>query len=484
MKSWTLLVASLLLSGCIATTQTRSDGNPGTMSSAEANGPDLGPTLSEVIADDMPAFTDEPLANDRRRAALAGYVPARLPGLEARTNAILRRLTEALPGSPEIGRVQLHPKDTFHAVSLPGGLIVLNLGAVLTLETDAEIAALLAHELTHVLAGHHAQLGLQDALDGALDSARAVEVGFSEDLDVDYGELERLQRATNGVMFPAWSRDQERAADRAAMDLLVLAGYSPDALLGLLETIAALTPETAEWSPLTAVRARAVLDAPERVGALEDVVDVAALRAGLETSLEQTVGADHDTAGERLRLAREYLIEHFGTLGPRPQDPAALAAALAEDADAIEGYLAVERIRRELARGMPARELRAALAAAASWPQRQEAYGQMVAARALQAMGDHRGAMDALEAAIETGHAPYSAYTPVVERRLAEGEVEAAAATLAMANERFDEPVSLLPITIALHSATGRTMAVLGARARCLSSMDSSLIARCNAAAE
>jgi len=485
MRAWVVAAAALLGSGCIATTGPQTDaagGEAGAVAEAQPQG-DIGPRLQALLAQGLPERARGGLAEDRRRAAYAGMVPARLPALQARAEATLRRLTEALPGAPDLGGVWLRPRNTFHAVALPDGLIAVNLGTLLELESEAELAALLAHELAHVLAGHHAQLDLQAGLNGATDAARAVELGFSQDLDVDYAELEDVQRATNGVLFPAWSRGQERAADRLGMDLLVNAGYSPDAMLALLERVQALTPERAEWSPLTAVSAEAVLEDPQRVERLEDLIDVEALRAGLEAEVAGAAGATHDAPEERLRLAREYLMAHFATLGPRQVDREALARAVARDADAIEGYLAVDRIRRELRRGMPARSLREALAAAEAVPQRREAYGELIAAFALEATGDRRGALAALQAAVATGEAPYAAYSTLIGALLGRGEADAAAPLIAAANRRFDDPQALLPAMIAMHGANGARLAMLSARARCLASLDSELIERCREAA-
>ena len=47
--------------------------------------------------------------------------------------------------------------DHINAVSCPGGYIVLTRGLLEILNDEAELAALLAHELAHIIAGHAMQ---------------------------------------------------------------------------------------------------------------------------------------------------------------------------------------------------------------------------------------------------------------------------------------------------------------------------------------
>ncbi len=123
---------------------------------------------------------------------------------------------------------------TVNAFALPGGKVGVYTGIFRVAETEAGLAAVLAHEVGHVMARHGAERLSQGLL--AQFGAAAIQIGMAgKDPGVTRGVLEAYGLgATVGVLLP-WGRTQESEADRIGLVLMARAGYDPHAALSLWE---------------------------------------------------------------------------------------------------------------------------------------------------------------------------------------------------------------------------------------------------------
>ena len=129
--------------------------------------------------------------------------------------------------------------DSPNAWALPGGKIAINRGLLLELESEAELAAVLGHEVIHAAARHSAQSLQRDLfLQGALVVAGVALA------DSDYAELGMLGAGVGANLTKShYSRDAEREADLYGMRYMVRAGYDPAAAVGLQKTFVRLAEE-------------------------------------------------------------------------------------------------------------------------------------------------------------------------------------------------------------------------------------------------
>ena len=125
---------------------------------------------------------------------------------------------------------------TPNAWALPGGKIAIHRGLLLALNSEAELAAVLAHEIIHAAARHSAQSMQRDMLlQGAV---MAASVALADTKHRDLGLLgANLGAQLTGLHF---GRDAEREADLYGIRYMLRAGYDPQAAIALQETFVRL----------------------------------------------------------------------------------------------------------------------------------------------------------------------------------------------------------------------------------------------------
>jgi predicted Zn-dependent protease len=123
-----------------------------------------------------------------------------------------------------------------NAYAFPGGTIACTRGILLELENEAELAALLGHELGHVNARHTAEImskaQLASMAVGGLAILTSATVGSTA------GNLAgQLGQLGSGALLASYSRDNERQADNLGMEYMTRSGYGPQGMVGLMEML-------------------------------------------------------------------------------------------------------------------------------------------------------------------------------------------------------------------------------------------------------
>ena len=113
-----------------------------------------------------------------------------------------------------------------NALALPGGYVFVTKGMLEKLTTEAQLAAILAHELVHIVARHASaamsrEIGIEILLSAVISDKTPTGVSTAAGL-------------TRQILGLRYSRSDEREADLAGMDYLVAAGYNP---YGMVETM-------------------------------------------------------------------------------------------------------------------------------------------------------------------------------------------------------------------------------------------------------
>ncbi len=122
-----------------------------------------------------------------------------------------------------------------NAYAFPGGSIAVTRGILLKLESEAELGALLGHELGHVNARHTAEIMSKNMLVSAVVGGIAAYAGSR---NAKYGGLAaQLGMLGSGILLAHYSRDNERQADALGMQYMVRAGYSPRGMVQLMQML-------------------------------------------------------------------------------------------------------------------------------------------------------------------------------------------------------------------------------------------------------
>jgi predicted Zn-dependent protease len=130
-----------------------------------------------------------------------------------------------------------------NAYAFPGGTIAATRGILLSLENEAELAALLGHELGHVNARHTAQIMSKKMLTTAIIGGAAIYAGTK---DPAYGGVAAVVGTVgSSVLLASYSRDNERQADSLGMAYMVKSGYGPDGMVDLMDMLANMSKHKA-----------------------------------------------------------------------------------------------------------------------------------------------------------------------------------------------------------------------------------------------
>ena len=216
---------------------------------------------SQMDAMGIQAFSDMKQSTPiERSASINNYVKCVTTPLTALVDS----------ASPEGGwEVVVFKDDTANAFALPGGKIGVHTGILKVAETPAQLAAVIGHEIGHVLAEHSnervsenvvAQLGLA-----------GVGLAMSEK-NKNYGLVMGALGlgAQFGYLLPH-SRDQESEADIMGLELMAKAGFDPNQAVTLWENMSksggAGVPEFMSTHPAPATRIQNIQrHAPEFMG--------------------------------------------------------------------------------------------------------------------------------------------------------------------------------------------------------------------------
>ncbi|MCL6270248.1 M48 family metalloprotease [Sansalvadorimonas sp. 2012CJ34-2] len=162
---------------------------------------------------------------------LVSYVESLVYQLAESSQLTDRNLSIVLIESPQL-----------NAFAAPGGVIGINTGLFLYARTEEEFAGVIAHELAHLSQRHYAR-GVETAKRQALPTMAAllgsVVLAASGAGDLGAAALSTTIAGAQSSQL-AFSRDNEREADRVGILTMVRANMDPRAMAGLFERMSKL----------------------------------------------------------------------------------------------------------------------------------------------------------------------------------------------------------------------------------------------------
>ena len=191
-------------------------------------------------------FGDQKMAamGDQSYAQLKQKTPIDHNAADNRFVECVAHAITAVPGVDQAAdgpwQVTVFKSDQINAFALPGGNIGVYSGLLPVTRNGAQLAAVIGHEVGHVLAGHpNERMSEQYATQGGLSVLSAFLGGASG------GGSQAIMSALGvgaqvGILLP-FSRAQESEADLIGLELMARAGFDPRQSVQLWQNMTAAT---------------------------------------------------------------------------------------------------------------------------------------------------------------------------------------------------------------------------------------------------
>ncbi len=144
-----------------------------------------------------------------------------------------------------MGRVSHRPQLTYqfrivdvsvvNAFAVPGGFVYFTRGILATLNSEAELAGVMGHEIGHITARHSAQQYSRAQL-------AQLGIGVASILSETFGALSGLTGLGVQLLFLKFSRDNERQADDLGVEYASKVGYEASQMANFFETLERMNP--------------------------------------------------------------------------------------------------------------------------------------------------------------------------------------------------------------------------------------------------
>jgi len=462
----------------------------------DSNGyPSKGRAIDQLkpAADYNDVLKGRPLALGIMRTRGQGFVPSR--ELHDYAHGVMMRLLAGVKLPPSFQPdVHILATPEFAGECTPDGTLIISVGLLEQLETEDELAFVMGHELAHAIYRHQTPNWAKKAQYFAVvhgSAVDAVATGAQVTIGGQAGNnvlrgldvAQHLAKLSANVLMPQMSKSQEDAADALGFDLLVKAGYDPQAPLAVMDKLAQQEAEAA--AAAAAAKAAAQKDKGNDSGggfmnkvggglsmlgtiaaggrpSTDQVADIAIFAFDSAVDSMADDATTHHPATERADMLSTYYFAAYRDNGPVAPTPLPwavesksplkphLIALLSHytDAENASAYIAD-------AHQGNAVQAQAQLARATAAPTSDHAYTDFVAAEYYETRNPKQS--EAALARAAAGPEPsWEVYSKLADIYIARRDYPHAQALMDQAVVRFEDSPVLLPKRIQLYVLEGR----------------------------
>jgi predicted Zn-dependent protease len=147
----------------------------------------------------------------------------------------VQRVGEKLAAVSEMPELEWHftivDTDDVNAFATMGGYVYISRGILPYFQNEADLAAVLGHEIGHITAEHLKKQNRKGMISGLASAATAIFTGMPA--------LADLTNMAGKAIISGYGRDAELEADRLGASYLAKSGYDPEAIIRVIATLKA-----------------------------------------------------------------------------------------------------------------------------------------------------------------------------------------------------------------------------------------------------
>jgi predicted Zn-dependent protease len=147
----------------------------------------------------------------------------------------VQRVGDKLAAASEMPELEWHftivDTDDVNAFATMGGYVYISRGILPYFQNEADLAAVLGHEIGHITAEHLKKQQRKGMLSGIASAATAIFTGMPA--------LADLTNMAGQAIISGYGREAELEADRLGASYLGKAGYDPEAMIRVISTLKA-----------------------------------------------------------------------------------------------------------------------------------------------------------------------------------------------------------------------------------------------------
>lgn len=441
---------------------------------------------SNSTASTPPAYPHKGLLAQRMKYGVASN-----PALEQRLNEILDAIEAAWPGQPHPATAFVIPTKNFEAYSTEDGGTFISYNMLRGLKSENEVAAILAHEYSHVVLGHHT-LSDADILFRTVYNFGSMYVsakyglskGGAKDILAELAVNELVLEAGQSALLPIFSREQESDADLLGTDLMVAAGYNPRGMSGFLQLLETL--ETKEKSPedkaagVTDIQGKPGREPGKKPQTMSEGINSAVTEiSGQISFLYKKVSRNHYSAHDRDVAIYEY-VDMFYEDANRDVENSDVWTALLQSPEVAGGFALIDDVKNAFEMAV-ADETK--LPQALSSLKTGDRYSSVPYCRftvtqlqSRQMSGDKL--LGALKGNAALPDALYREHLQLITALESKSTSEALNAAM-RTDAEFEHPLELLPTLIRLNKKQKNSVLVTGYLMKCMTTGNKELVAEC-----
>ncbi len=153
------------------------------------------------------------------------------PELTGWLHSVGNRITQHLPDARYPFYFSIIDDPSINAFATRGGVVAVNAGLILAVDSEDELAAVISHELAHVTQRHIERMQARSASGSLMTGLGILATMIAAAYDPTIAQAALMSTiAFQGQQQLAYSRQMETEADRIGLRILTAAGYDPTAM--------------------------------------------------------------------------------------------------------------------------------------------------------------------------------------------------------------------------------------------------------------